>query len=85
MNKSNHIVKQTEGRRLGRREKGKKEIEKGRERKEKEGKINFFKKKAQMAHEHKNMFNLISNQESDCLNPSEMPLYTYTHWQRFVN
>ena len=38
---------------MGRREKGKKEIEKGREGKEKEGKIIFFKKKAQMAHEHK--------------------------------
>ena len=38
---------------MGRREKGKKEIEKGREGKEKEGKTIFFKKKAQMAHEHK--------------------------------
>ena len=83
MNKSNHIVKQTEGRRLGRREKGKKETEKGREGKEKEGKTNFFKKKAQMAHKHKSMFNLISNQESDHLNPTEMPFYTYTHWQGF--
>lgn len=38
MNKSNHTVKQTEGRRLGRREKGKKETEKGREGKGREGK-----------------------------------------------
>ena len=38
-----------------------------------------------MAHEHKNMFNLIRNQESDRLNPSEMPIYTYTHWQWFFN
>ena len=36
-----------------------------------------------MAHKHKNMFNLISNQESDHLNPTEMPFYTYTHWQGF--
>lgn len=46
MNKSNHIVKQTEGRRSERREKGKKEIEKGREGKEKEGKTNFFLKES---------------------------------------
>ena len=39
MNKSNHIVKQTEGRRLGRREKGKKETEKGRERKRRKDKF----------------------------------------------
>ena len=43
---------------------------------DKRKKGNFKEKKAQMAHSHENMFNLISIQDNDYLSPSEMRFHT---------
>lgn len=55
----------------GRREGG---VGRGKKKKGKE-KINFNEDKAQISHKQKNMFNFISNQKNDHLNPVEMPFH----------